>query len=290
MQMKNTVNQETTLPIYSALGHRFEVSNSIIRFSISHPRFLIFLGSVVAILILFDAHHYRQMLGIGQTALVWTVSVTLVVLFYLAAIYTLLGLKKYMQGLVVYMPLVGAASITASSFLTIKFAYFLAHDGVPDGIFLAHLPFNIVAVVIFEVLFFVFVAPMLRQNQFETFFKTSPSSRRITISGDEIHSSDIVYMQAQDHYVSVVLLDRHLLPRARLRDLARQLPASAGGLVHRSYWVSWQYITAYEKTAHNQTLTLSCGARIPVAKSRKADVERSLHLYSQDSPLIQTEI
>lgn len=282
---ENLDKQPTGLPIYSALGHRFVITHAIIRRSVSQPRFLVFVGLVVAILTLFDTHNYGQMLGPWRSALVWTVSVTLIVLLYSAITSLLISLKAKLEWLVVYMPVVGSVSMALSSVATIHFVYVLHHEPVPASAFWSHLPFNIAAMVIFETLFFVFVAPILMQNLAAKTTPTEKPKALLLVENTEIAIEEIVYLKAQDHYVSITLRDRaQLLLRARLRDMVRLLGDADGGMVHRSYWVAWHAVRAYEVSENSQHLILNNGTKLPVAKGRRKNVERGLSLYAKNTP------
>lgn len=88
--------------------------------------------------------------------------------------------------------------------------------------------------------------------------------------------TQIIALQAQDHYVRVVTPLGAELILYRFCDAIRELPPELGVQVHRSYWVARP---AVEKLLHRggrDYLLLNNGERVPVSRTYLADVRRIL--------------
>ncbi len=88
--------------------------------------------------------------------------------------------------------------------------------------------------------------------------------------------TDIIALQAQDHYVRVVTPLGAELILYRFCDAVRELPPQRGVRVHRSYWVAR---AAVEKILHRRGrhyVLLNNGERVPVSRTYLADVRRAL--------------
>lgn len=88
--------------------------------------------------------------------------------------------------------------------------------------------------------------------------------------------TEIIALQAQDHYVRVVTPLGAELILYRFCDAIRELPPERGVRVHRSYWVA---SAAVEKILHRRGrhyLLLTNGDKVPVSRTYLADVRRIL--------------
>lgn len=79
--------------------------------------------------------------------------------------------------------------------------------------------------------------------------------------------SEIISVQAQDHYVEVTTPNGSALVLMRLSDVAQALAPLPGLQVHRSWWVSLDHIAKTERGANGPDLVLTTGQTIPVGRS-----------------------
>lgn len=265
--------EENAFPIYSFFGHRSDFSLYEVRTCVLQLGFPLFLGLAVGILVLFDAHGYVTDIGFWPATFVWSSFVVVVAAFYLLTLSALLLLKPYFPKLFIYLPFIGIFAMTVTTFATTYQVVYFVGSGDTYAQSLAILPFNFVLGVFFETIFFVFVKPVLARTIVEPKIKYKSTPREIEVSGHSFQVEKIRYLRAQDHYVDAHLDGEKTMIRARLRDFISQLDPDEGVMPHRSYWVSWREILQLELSSNQPVVTLIGGERIPIAKSRVADVE-----------------
>jgi hypothetical protein len=88
--------------------------------------------------------------------------------------------------------------------------------------------------------------------------------------------SDMVYLKAELHYLSVVTTSGRALILYNLRDAVAQLPSELGTQTHRSYWVALPQVVALHRSGRQGELELSNGDRVPVSRTRLAVVREAL--------------
>gem|GEM_PF-1927804 len=76
---------------------------------------------------------------------------------------------------------------------------------------------------------------------------------------------DILFLQAEEHYLRVGGPRRSHLVRYRMRDAVAELPPELGLRVHRSYWVARHAVRRVEPAGKSLVLTLEDGTRVPVS-------------------------
>jgi LytTr DNA-binding domain len=81
-------------------------------------------------------------------------------------------------------------------------------------------------------------------------------------------AADVV--QADDHYVRVVLGTREELLLHRFADAAEELEAKGWARVHRSYCIRADAVRAAAREGRTLTLTMASGARVPVSERHQA--------------------
>ena len=84
--------------------------------------------------------------------------------------------------------------------------------------------------------------------------------------------SDLLALQAEDHYLRVITSAGSDLVLVRLADALRELPESAGMQVHRSWWVGFAAVTAVEREPGRMYLRLANGLQVPVSRTYQAAV------------------
>lgn len=86
----------------------------------------------------------------------------------------------------------------------------------------------------------------------------------------------LISMSSQDHYVEIVTKNGNHLERLTMTMAIELAPKAVGLQVHRSHWVAYKSILGLEKTGERYAVLLQNGARIPVGKSRVAEVRSYL--------------
>lgn len=87
--------------------------------------------------------------------------------------------------------------------------------------------------------------------------------------------TDIVCLQAQDHYVDVTTSMGHAMLLMRMADAEREIEPLSGLRVHRSWWVAEQHMRRLTRQRSRHVLVLSNDIEVPVSRSR-APMVRSL--------------
>jgi hypothetical protein len=95
----------------------------------------------------------------------------------------------------------------------------------------------------------------------------------VRISGQSLDPKKICMIEAQEHYVSLLLTDgARLLLRGRIIDAVAVIPPHLGRQVHRSYWVSATAFTEIRADRSGVSLLLINGQSVPVARSRLSEI------------------
>jgi hypothetical protein len=98
----------------------------------------------------------------------------------------------------------------------------------------------------------------------------------LIIASERFDPAQISHITSEEHYLRIVLKGgtRHL--RWHIADVEAQLPPALGLRVHRSHWVARAAVQGVERADPSMRLVLGCGAKIPVARGRQAEVRRWL--------------
>lgn len=100
-----------------------------------------------------------------------------------------------------------------------------------------------------------------------------PPPQTIEVLGRRFLLGELWALTAEEHYVSVGILDgKTVLLRGTMSDAVAALPETLGVRVHRSHWVSRQAVAALVRSSKGWRVQLGCGAEVPVARSRQADL------------------
>jgi len=89
---------------------------------------------------------------------------------------------------------------------------------------------------------------------------------------------DLLYLKAEDDYVSVVTAEGHWLKSERLKDFESGLPANVFARVHRSYIVNMGKISKIERYGQKQMLTLTNGKQIKISMTEYKVLKEKLNL------------
>lgn len=87
--------------------------------------------------------------------------------------------------------------------------------------------------------------------------------------------SDILALQAEDHYVRVHTRAGSELLLMRISDAILELDGLPGTRAHRSWWVSDAAIVSTVRRARRTVHILANGVRVPVSRRAAAEIDRS---------------
>lgn len=95
------------------------------------------------------------------------------------------------------------------------------------------------------------------------------------------YGRDVIYLEAQEHYLRVVLAGGEQLLLHGLANAMRELEAggAAGMQVHRSYWVNWAHVRRVVANSGGGYCELASGVRIPISRRRAAAARAAHHAY-----------
>jgi DNA-binding LytR/AlgR family response regulator len=79
--------------------------------------------------------------------------------------------------------------------------------------------------------------------------------------------SEVVSLQAEDHYVRVVTDKGNALVRYRFADALAEVRGLPGIQVHRSHWVAVRAVERVRTDAKGHRLVLNDGSEVPVSRS-----------------------
>jgi len=88
--------------------------------------------------------------------------------------------------------------------------------------------------------------------------------------------TDIISLQAQDHYLKVTTATGREMILMRLADAEKELESAGGLRVHRSWWVAQKHISELKRDGDRQFLEMSNGEEIPVSRSYAKTVRAAL--------------
>lgn len=84
---------------------------------------------------------------------------------------------------------------------------------------------------------------------------------------------EVICLRAANHHVEVTTALGETRVLMRLSDAEAELSPLPGMRVHRSWWVNMTYVTGSEARAGGLDLILTTGARVPVSRALRSDVE-----------------
>lgn len=83
-------------------------------------------------------------------------------------------------------------------------------------------------------------------------------------------TSEILTVQAQEHYLLLTTAEGTKIQRGRFRDLIADLKGIDGIHVHRSWWVARSAVSRVIKQERDYVIQLASGETVPVARSKVA--------------------
>ena len=88
--------------------------------------------------------------------------------------------------------------------------------------------------------------------------------------------TDVISLQAQDHYVDVKTTLGNELILIRLSDAIKELGEDDGVQVHRSWWVAKKHMEKEKRVDNKPSLVLSDQTVVPVSRTYRAQVTEAL--------------
>jgi hypothetical protein len=88
--------------------------------------------------------------------------------------------------------------------------------------------------------------------------------------------SDLILVEAQEHYVKVVTSAGSALVLYRLGNALQELYDYDGDRVHRSFWIAWPHVREIRRDGRSYRLCMSNGLEVPVSRSHLGVVERRM--------------
>lgn len=82
---------------------------------------------------------------------------------------------------------------------------------------------------------------------------------------------DIVYLEAELHYLKVVTRRGDALILFNIKDAVKLFEATRGFQCHRSYWIAKKHITSFRQTGRSGELGMSNGETVPVSKRKLSE-------------------
>ncbi len=93
----------------------------------------------------------------------------------------------------------------------------------------------------------------------------------------EYNTSDIIFLQSNDHYVDIITADKTDVLRGSLSDIDKTYAHYGFIRIHSRYLVNYRYIDSVEKTA----VVLTNQQRLPISRSRAAAVKEEFQFFSK---------
>jgi hypothetical protein len=99
------------------------------------------------------------------------------------------------------------------------------------------------------------------------------------------YGREVIYLEAQEHYLRVVLVGGVQLLLHGLANAVRELETggAAGMQVHRSYWVNWAHVHSIIINGSGGFCELKGDVRIPISRRRKATARAAFDAYTGHS-------
>ena len=89
---------------------------------------------------------------------------------------------------------------------------------------------------------------------------------------DKDRRGDLVYLEAELHYLAVVTTAGRTLLLYNLRDAIAELGETPGRQIHRAYWVAADAVTGFHRAGRQGVVRLSNGDKVPVSRRNVAAV------------------
>lgn len=183
------------------------------------------------------------------------------------------GIKRYFAP-ITSLPLAYVATSFADTAATTFFSTFTSLNFFYMPLFFP----QYMLIIGLEVIVFAWVLPPFlarsrgtQEIQEET-AETPAGTGVVSANGQSFLAKDIVFIQANQHYVTLRVGEKEVLVRSTFKGIISQLPQDCGLQVHRSFWVSGQGVDVARSLNEPGFVVLECGQKIAVARSRQCAV------------------
>ena len=236
-------------------------------------RFLLALALVFVILVATDPPLFQESLPILERAAFWLVTIIFYVVLLLAG---LAGVKLYnlrRDDKAIVLPFISVPVLCITALLAVGFGVSAFGAHAPEAS-VTRAPIILATSLVASQCFEFVIAKWIFVEHLRESRSTSDDTHiepLLVTSGGSIPLSSILYLEAREHYVDIVQVDRLVTVRSTLSALTNQLPADAGFRVHRSFWVAKSTLQSAQNSEAFKDVRVSGGRSIPVARSRQKD-------------------
>ncbi|MBY5931441.1 LytTR family transcriptional regulator [Tateyamaria omphalii] len=120
-------------------------------------------------------------------------------------------------------------------------------------------------------------AEMAKQQRHAILSRLAPEpALRSAIPVPHSLGDDLVRIEAQDHYVSVVTTEGTATMKLALSDCVEALKEFRGMQCHRSHWVRFRHIKRVKRVGSAYACVLENGTEVPVSRRRHAQLKKRL--------------
>lgn len=92
---------------------------------------------------------------------------------------------------------------------------------------------------------------------------------------------DIIYLEAELHYLSVITENGGGLILYNLRDAIKELTSQSGVQIHRSFWVAFKYVDDIKSEGRQGRIILKSGKSLPISRQRLKEVRAEFTTYKE---------
>ncbi len=251
-----------------------------------HPTFVALVLVLTAMIILLRPYDYLIRLNPLQLTLFYSNGVCSFMACLVTGVYI-----AHRRGKTVFSAVVICVSVVLASLWGLTFGVILGADVPRIADFALVIWFNLTFGFLGEVILVTFLLPVILRDikgahptePFATFvrdtagsmpFNAHPTPREVEILGHRFVSEHILHVQAEEHYVRIILVggQSHLI-RGRISDACDALIAVNGKRIHRSHWIAASAVMEWRSDRAGHAIVTSLGTMVPVARNRQAEVK-----------------
>lgn len=256
-------------------GRRLIISPESLLSWITSAQFVTFLSAIWGIAIVLDPVVASDYLSLLTKAAFWLV----VLLIYLGIMLALGVLVAVFANKIkleaVYWPIVGVPVVVVATLIIGFLGSFIGRENIELEITSLSRSYFLAQVFEFLLLNFVLSDHLWRQRLSK--LKSSSGTVQtasLVANGRTIFVDQILMLEAKQHYVEITTRTGKIVVRSTLKTLLAQIPEAAGLQVHRSYWVSRNFMTQLSGNVGKKAIHLKNGGTVPVSRPREESVNR----------------
>ena len=249
-----------------------------------HPTFVALVLVLSAIIIVLRPYDYLIRLDALQLTLFYANGVGSFMACLVTGIYL-----AYRLGKTVISAVVITVSVVIASLWGLSFGVILGADLPRVADFALVIWFNLTFGLLGEVILVTFLLPTIVRDikgphpadPYASFVRDTSGSmpsqsppREIEVLGQRFVPDQILYVQAEEHYVRIFLAggQSHLI-RGRISDACDALAQIDGKRIHRSHWIAAVAVADWKPDRSGHTIVTTRGTVLPVARNRQAEVK-----------------